>query len=261
LFLEAQGCTLEAAMKKSLWVVAVLLLAAVVLSAQTVYITKTGAKYHTSICRYLSKSKIAIDLADAIARGYTACSVCRPPSKVEGKAQTSTIRPLVSSPSTVQDLYRVDHYNLTKSTEVDLLALLPAKVVRTVDGDTLTIEVSISRPAKGLEIRETVRLLGVDTPETVDPRKPVEPFAKEASGFTRVNLVGKMVMLAFDWDLRDKYNRILAYIYLTDGRCWNLELLSRGYARAYLDDPFQFSDEFREQERLAREAGIGLWAD
>jgi hypothetical protein len=58
--------------------------------AQTVYITKTGAKYHTDGCRYLSKSKIAIDLNDAINQGYGACSVCKPPTKASNQATTKT---------------------------------------------------------------------------------------------------------------------------------------------------------------------------
>ena len=199
-------------------------------------------------------------VSDAISRGFTPCSVCKPPTNAEKpKVVTSTIRPMVSPPSTAQDLYRVDLNGIGSSSEVDILALLPAKVIRTVDGDTATIEVSLTRPAKGLESRETIRLIGVDTPETVDPRKAVEAFGIEASDFTEANLFGEMVMLAVDWDLRDKYGRQLAYIYLTDGRCWNAELLSQGYAHAYLEYPFQFMEEFSGYEREARAAGIGLW--
>jgi len=58
--------------------------------SQTVYITKTGAKYHSEGCRYLSKSKISIDLADAIAKGYGACSVCKPPTKISSSTSTKT---------------------------------------------------------------------------------------------------------------------------------------------------------------------------
>lgn len=58
--------------------------------SQTVYITKTGAKYHSEGCRYLSKSKIAIDLTDAIAKGYGACSVCKPPTKISSSTVPNT---------------------------------------------------------------------------------------------------------------------------------------------------------------------------
>jgi hypothetical protein len=78
-------------MKRKILFLALLLTFLVVnVFSQTVYITKTGAKYHTESCRYLSRSKISIDLADAIARGYGACSVCNPPTQVSSSTTTQT---------------------------------------------------------------------------------------------------------------------------------------------------------------------------
>lgn len=73
--------------------------------SQTVYITKTGAKYHSEGCRYLSRSKIAIDLADAIDKGYGACSVCKPPTKVssskatKAKATNTEVKSQINQPT------------------------------------------------------------------------------------------------------------------------------------------------------------------
>jgi len=84
------------------------------------------------------------------------------------------------------------------------------KVKRVIDGDTIL-----------LTNGERVLLIGVDTPETVHPNKPVEYFGKEASAFTKKMVEGKKVKLEFDWDRRDKYDRLLAYVYLLDGTFLN----------------------------------------
>ena len=83
-------------------------------------------------------------------------------------------------------------------------------------------------------------MIGVDTPETVHPQQQVEYFGKEASKYTKTRLLGKIVYLAFDWNLLDKYNRLLAYIYLPDGSCHNADIISEGYGHAYTQFPFQF---------------------
>ena len=133
-----------------------------------------------------------------------------------------------------------------------LTALLNAqdwvKVKRAVDGDTLLL-------ANG----ERVRLIGVDTPETKHPQKPVERFGKEASLFTNKMVEGKQVRLEYDWQRRDKYNRLLAYVYLSDGTFLNAEIIKQGYGFAYTKYPFKYLEEFRKYEREARENGRGLW--
>ncbi len=90
-----------------------------------------------------------------------------------------------------------------------------------VDGDTIIVETNNKN--------EKVRLIGVDTPETVHPLKPVEDFGKEASDFTRRMVEGKKVRLEFDWQLRDKYGRLLAYVYLGKGTFLNAEIIKQGY--------------------------------
>jgi len=124
-------------------------------------------------------------------------------------------------------------------------------VVRVVDGDTIMLDGG-----------ERVRLIGVDTPETVHPQKPVERFGKQASEFTRRLLEGRRVRLEFDQQRRDHYSRTLAYVHLPDGRLANEEIIRQGYGHAFTKYPFaqEMMDRFRAAEREAREAGRGLWA-
>jgi micrococcal nuclease len=121
---------------------------------------------------------------------------------------------------------------------------------RVVDGDTIV-----------LDGNERVRLIGVDTPETVHPSKPVEFFGKEASAFTKRTVEGKKVRLKYDWQLKDKYGRTLAYVYLSDGTLLNAEIIKQGYGHAYTKYPFKYLEDFRKYEREAREQGKGLWSD
>jgi micrococcal nuclease len=126
-------------------------------------------------------------------------------------------------------------------------------VVRAVDGDTLVVRI------EGRE--ERVRLLGVDTPETKHPRKPVEYFGKEASAFTRRMAEGKRVQLEADPSNtnRDRYGRLLRYVFLPDGTLLNAAIIEQGYGHAYTRFPFQRMEEFRALERSARENDRGLW--
>ena len=130
-----------------------------------------------------------------------------------------------------------------------------AKVARVVDGDTLVVEIS------GRE--ERVRLIGVDTPETVHPSKPVEDFGREASAFTKGMVEGQVVRLEADPNLtdRDKYNRLLRYVYLPDGKLLNAEIIAQGYGFIYLKFPFSKMEEFEKLQWEAREKNRGLWAD
>ncbi|MYK89824.1 MAG: thermonuclease family protein, partial [Acidobacteria bacterium] len=134
-----------------------------------------------------------------------------------------------------------------------LLVLAPARAVaqhveRVVVGDTIIVS-GVGR----------VRLIGVDTPESVDPRRPVEFFGKEASAFTRRLVDGERVRLEYDWERTDRYGRTLAYVYLSDGTFVNAEIVRRGYGHAYTRFPFKYLERFRQFEREARAAGRGLW--
>jgi micrococcal nuclease len=121
-------------------------------------------------------------------------------------------------------------------------------VQRVIDGDTLL-----------LNNGERVRLIGADTPETKHPRKPVQYFGMEAYQFTKQMVEGKDVRLEYDWQRRDRYRRLLAYVYLMDGTFLNAEIIKQGYGFAYIRYPFKFLEEFRLYEREAREQKRGLW--
>ena len=122
-----------------------------------------------------------------------------------------------------------------------------------------TIVVTIDNPPTGLKKVETVRLLGVDTPETVHPKRGTDYFGKESSEFTKQHLLGKIVYLAFDWDLRDRYGRLLSYVYLTDRVCFNAIQIKQGYAYSYPNFPFRFLKEFLMYELEAKINKYGLW--
>jgi len=124
------------------------------------------------------------------------------------------------------------------------------EISKVIDGDTIK-----------LENGETVRLIGIDTPETVHPSKAVEYYGKEASNFTRMMAEGKRVRLEFDVQTRDKYNRLLAYVYLEDGTFVNAELVKEGYAKVSTYPPnVKYADLFTELQKEARENNKGLWA-
>jgi micrococcal nuclease len=121
------------------------------------------------------------------------------------------------------------------------------------DGDTITVDMN------GTE--ERIRMIGVDTPETQDPRKPVQCFGKAASNFTK-NLIGdNPVRLEADSqsDNRDRYNRLLRYVYIPDGRLVQAEIIREGYGFAYTSFPFELSEEFKSLQSQARAENRGLW--
>ncbi len=128
-------------------------------------------------------------------------------------------------------------------------------VKHVVDGDTIDV---------GMDGKtERVRLIGIDTPETVDPRKSVQCFGREASNKTKEMLSGKQVRLEADstQDNRDKYGRLLRYVFLEDGTNYNQWLITQGYAHEYTyDTPYKFQTEFKAAERQARGLNLGLWS-
>ncbi|MDR2798874.1 MAG: thermonuclease family protein [Treponema sp.] len=220
----------------------------------TVYVTNSGSKYHRETCTSLSRSKIAVSLEDALKSGYEACGVCKPP--VPSQPSQGRVLPTETNPPQ-KSLYRLNKTTFTKSSQGDIAQMVPGEVVGHVDGDTLRVR--ISNPPPELKAVETIRMLGVDTPETVHPHKPVERFGKEASDFTKARLLGKQVYLAFDWELRDRYGRLLAYIYTPEGRCFNATLIQEGYGYAYVSYTFHFMEEFKDLEQAARKGKRGLW--
>lgn len=150
-------------------------------------------------------------------------------------------------------------YNVNQTGKLDLpKAQVPVQpgfyqVTHVNDGDTIVVN------AAGKS--ETVRFIGVDTPETKDPRKPVQCYGEQASQHTHSILEGSQVRLEADPQDsdRDKYGRWLRYVYLPDGTLYNAQLISQGYGFAYVVFPFSKLDEFRALETAAREQGRGLW--
>ena len=130
-------------------------------------------------------------------------------------------------------------------------------VSKVYDGDTVVV-------GRGWR-KTTVRLIGVDTPETVHPDKPVQFYGPEASDFTRRTLDGRWVRLEFESPDRpggsiDHYGRTLAYVITPAGKNFNLELVRGGYGRAYTRFPFKYMREFKAAEQAARAEGRGLWS-
>jgi micrococcal nuclease len=131
---------------------------------------------------------------------------------------------------------------------------IPATVVKTIDGDTIVV-----RTDAGATL--TIRLLGVDTPETHHPTKPVECFGPEAAAYTDAHLRGRTVQLEGDIEARDRYGRRLAYVIL-DGERFNDVLLRRGFARLLVIEPNHAHARTMLSEELeAKRAGRGLWSE
>ena len=137
----------------------------------------------------------------------------------------------------------------------------PCEVVRVVDGDTIIVRQQ-SQPPDPPRVREArVRLLGIDTPETVKPNSPVEPWGPEATEFTKRLTAEGNVRLELDKRRIDRYGRSLAYVYVGD-RLLNEELVRAGLARVsvYPGDSATIERRLRAAEAEAREAERGIWS-
>ncbi|MCA0986460.1 thermonuclease family protein [Guptibacillus algicola] len=130
---------------------------------------------------------------------------------------------------------------------------ISADVTDVVDGDTI----KVSMDGKS----ETVRLLLVDTPETKHPSKPVQPYGPEASTFAEETLEGEEIELELGISERDKYGRLLAYVWIEDNM-FNELLLEKGLARvAYIYQPnVKYVEEFQSLQRTAQTEGVGIWS-
>ena len=140
-----------------------------------------------------------------------------------------------------------------------------AHVVRVVDGDTIRVEITgrTEGPGAGEALPGNdypVRLIGIDTPESVKPGSPVECFGKEASAAASALLDGQDVRLVKDVENTDRYDRLLRYVYLEDEMA-NARLVVNGYAHAYTYPPnVRHSTLLVQLERAARDNDRGLWA-
>lgn len=127
------------------------------------------------------------------------------------------------------------------------------KVLSVTDGDTIKVQLD-----NGLS--EKVRLILVDTPETKHPRLGVQPFGKEASAFTTKELTGKKVTLELDVEQRDRYGRLLAYVWVGN-TLFNERLIEEGLARVAVFPPnTKYVDRFREVQKKAQASEIGIWS-
>jgi micrococcal nuclease len=127
------------------------------------------------------------------------------------------------------------------------------QVTKFDDGDTIQVDMEGKK--------ETIRFIGVDTPETHDPRKPIQCFGKAAAAFTK-NLIGEnRVRLEADPtnSNRDRYQRLLRYVYLPNGTLVNKKIIAEGYGFALVSFPFQKMEEFKAVQVTAREQNKGLW--
>ncbi len=127
------------------------------------------------------------------------------------------------------------------------------RVTTFYDGDTIAVDMD------GKE--EKVRFIGVDTPETHDPRKNVQCYGQIAADFTKKLIGNNPVRLEADPQNtnRDRYNRLLRYAYLPNGALVNAEIIKQGYGFAYIYFPFEQKDTFKLYEQEARQEKLGLW--
>lgn len=129
------------------------------------------------------------------------------------------------------------------------------QVTKVTDGDTIRVQVGSTDVP--------VRLIGVDTPETVDPRGTVECFGKEASAYLTKLLEGKLVWLETDSTQADidTFGRLLRYVYLADGTLINQKLLLEGYGYEYtFTEPYLHQVDFRQAQATAQHQRKGLWS-
>ncbi len=152
---------------------------------------------------------------------------------------------------------------IPKESKFDISEYFPKEcewrsLIQTVDGDTIEVH------RFWVFGSQKVRFIGIDTPETKHPTKPVEPFGPEASAQTKEFLANtETVCLISDpkADRVDKYGRLLAYVFSEQGVDVNAELLKLGLARGYFYFPFSRKEEFRGYEEYTKGKKIGIWGD
>ncbi len=148
----------------------------------------------------------------------------------------------------------IKYQNTNSEPEKPVIKYYP--VVKVIDGDTLSVNIDGQI--------QTIRLIGINTPETVDPRKPVECFGLEASNKAKEILNYQSVKIEQDptQGTYDKYNRLLAYVFLKDGTNFNKLMIEEGYGYEYTYSvPYKYQTEFKLAEERARTLKKGLWAD
>ncbi|MCK5607162.1 thermonuclease family protein [Candidatus Pacearchaeota archaeon] len=155
----------------------------------------------------------------------------------------------VASDIVLSELSKVD----TSNGDYEMLL---ADVVRVVDGDTISVEVYGSGGGK-----EMLRLIGVDTPETVHPQLPIQFFGPEATQFVKNMCLGSSVKLHLQKDgpSRGKYGRLLVYVELPSGNILNEEIIKEGFGYSYTKYPHEHTARYNSLQLEAKESGRGLW--
>ena len=148
------------------------------------------------------------------------------------------------------------YYTSTNAHAIDIKQAKTAfesQVIRVVDGDTIIVALN-QKP-------ETIRFIGINTPETVAPNRPVQCYGPEASARTKELLTNKIVRLEQDHsqDNHDQYKRLLRYVFLEEDNI-NRLLVREGYAKEYTYKiPYQYQKEFRAEQKTAKKNKVGLW--
>lgn len=150
-----------------------------------------------------------------------------------------------------------EHFGWIQKASLNMAQAQPGLygVTEFIDGDTLSVDMNGKK--------ETIRFIGVDTPETHDPRKAVQCYGIAASNFTKQLISNNKLRLESDPTNtnRDRYNRLLRYVYLPDNTLVNAEIIKQGYGFAYIGFPFEKMEEFKRYQKQAQEQGKGLWKD
>ncbi|QQT21019.1 thermonuclease NucI [Staphylococcus pasteuri] len=143
--------------------------------------------------------------------------------------------------------------NQSEVSSTDLKGKEKVHVERVVDGDTFV--------AKQGNKSIKVRLIGVDTPETVKPNTPVQPYGKEASNYSKKTLSDKDVYLEYDKEKNDRYGRTLAYVWLDKDHMFNKELVDKGLAREkYFAPNGKYRDMFIKAQNEVKKKKVNLWS-
>lgn len=145
------------------------------------------------------------------------------------------------------------HQSTEENQSADLKGKDKVYVERVVDGDTFL--------AKKDGERIKVRMIGMETPETVKPNTPVQPYGKEASNYSKKELTHKYVYLEYDKEKNDRYGRTLAYVWLSKNRMFNRELVEKGLAREkYYSPNGKYRQILKKAQEEAKQNKVNLWS-
>lgn len=227
------------------------LLVVIVLFALTLF--KSARKINTRFFKTTNRKKLSVYYLGIVIILFVLIGMTAPPQDETNQKASTPSQVSKEIPETDTVIEDTEDAIEKQGQEKVLSELYP--VTKVVDGDT--IDVNIEGKI------ERLRLIGIDTPETVDPRKPVQCFGREASNKAKELLEGKKVRLESDetQDNRDKYDRLLRYVYLEDGTSYNKLIIMEGYAHEYTYNiPYKYQSEYKQAQKEAEVAQRGLWS-